>query len=166
MPFVVCFVYESVTGMWESLMSLQNMVQWPQLAESLQSLSSLESLKGTTLGYSSSASTPTTPNGKGPEGVSRPTLWFHLFHFDTNHNCCYSQYMSTLLATFFKHTHQILGICAFVEFILPSQGLEFTERMCCCLLFQVPEISMRRSKIRLTAKTTSASAAALREHKR
>ena len=48
-------------------MSLQGMLQLQGLAESLQSLSSLESLKGATLGYSN-GSTPTTPNGKGPEG--------------------------------------------------------------------------------------------------
>ena len=67
--FVLCIIMlcKLVTGMWESLMSLQGMLQLQGLAESLQSLSSLESLKGVTLGYSN-GSTPTTPNGKGPEG--------------------------------------------------------------------------------------------------
>ena len=57
-----------VTGVWESLMSLQGMLQLQGLAESLQSLSSLESLKGVSEGYTS-GSTTTTPNGKGLEGV-------------------------------------------------------------------------------------------------
>ena len=56
-------------------MSLQGMLQLQGLAESLQSLSSLESLKGATLGYSN-GSTPTTPNGKGPEGGLVVSLYF------------------------------------------------------------------------------------------
>ena len=63
-------------------MSLQGMLQLQGLAESLQSLSSLESLKGATMGYSN-GSTPTTPNGKGPEGV---LMYPFFFKSDTDKN--------------------------------------------------------------------------------